>query len=1643
MWLSKGQGAYSMLQRTSSVDSDLKNGLWLSGDLNGNGKTDLFHATTSAGKVIAWRHSGNNGDRLFLISNGVGSETRVVYTIPSVADGAIGTIEMGDYPHVAVAGSGPLVTKIDTLSGSETFSQAYHYTNRRGYRSADWEERRALGFRWVKQIDSATGNSSITYYSQGPATGDTLDMAGSVMSTETRDSGGALWSKSVNTYEMGGSTAIAGQKQAPRVKQEESYTYNAGTLINKSKKVVNFTPEGLPSGVSQYHGLSDTLSFTTSTTYGGNCGGLISAMPTQVVVTAASSGGTRTTSTSYDSKCNAVSKTEGGQTTTTVYNVAGQPASTTDPRGATTTITYGGSGAFANSLVETVSNALGHTVTNLYDDYGRLIEERDANHGATGQSTVRAYDALHRPVSSSVAGQLRTKFSYPSWTETKMETLMPDGVTWRATIETRDGLGRLTQTRQQVDDGSVVKWAYVCKKYDSLGREIGSSQTAFDACQNTYIATAYDALGRVSSVSFPDGRPSVSYIYNGLSTTVRTAGDAARDVTVTHDARGRVVSRTEPESATVNYTYNDFDQVLTASVVGGGTITTTYDSLGRKQTVKDTNVSSASTLRTFTYKANGDLQSMADANGKTITYDYDILGRVTRRCYGTSCTSSNAEVVTYDTAPIAGGVGTMKGSVHTVSRPALGHEVAATQTNSFDAQGRHDRSLVTIDGQTYVSQSHYTALGSERCATLPDGSVIRTEPTVSGAFLKAVEYKDYTAGGECEGGTVKHRVAYSNYSPTGTVGQVQYFSGSTTPTNTSTYTYTPWGGVATAKTVQGTAGTRIEDLTYEYTGLLELRRVTDNLKAVYGGVNTDRTQAYRYDKQGRLIQAAAGQGASCTDSGCTAGNLWGGTKSYSFNAMGNLTNKEGQALTYDSSKKQQLTAFGSGKSYAYDANGNVTLKKNGTTWWRYTYNDNNMLTQVEKSINSGSSYVVVERNTFIGETRIKKDYMPNQSSARVQTYYLGGAFEVRKQPDGKKIHSTYLLGPTGRVASFTIDAGANPAYMAAVNSYTQYAAAAMLGYGSTHSIAKKVSHWVKGFAYSAAGQRIFAYTLLLLASGLIFLLVLGVRQWVLRLRQVEVPSLWQMTSARVATVTASALLAFNAGFIGCLESMSTSSSLVAATLTFAEDGHTIMAFKSLGNALTGDTTSGPPPGSYWMLNNHVGSNSVIVHAVNQGSATAGSHASTVNYFPYGEVNHANSPGQDLVTFKFTGQEYDAETSLYHYGARMYDPQTGRFLTPDTILPGGGKSQGFNRYMYVFGNPISYTDPTGHTPEDDRKKAAQEREAIAMYKAAWKTGECNSVSSCFAVVNKYAALWRSMLNGTRAGARDARSDGGPYKEKGSYEDMTGGTSVVVGGKAWDITEKEAIMLVSLGMVRAALIDGSVKDYQRTIHDAYKIGQNTGGGVLVIHAPVPANEWFNERDGAIHRGKTTVQDIDTPRGTYSVPVAEYYVGSRETQDAHIVAVISKIADAAAIRGTKKFDFYSHSYGGNLTMQALAGKDRSTHGNITHYAASPAFPSSALDSAINGTVGGPLDKAMAGTTLRTFIAHGGVLDAGARDDTWNPKVFSSAAEKRDWTDLQKQIFNNANISWVNFKLGKDGHDAQKLWAGCNGWSTEDQCN
>jgi RHS repeat-associated protein len=105
--------------------------------------------------------------------------------------------------------------------------------------------------------------------------------------------------------------------------------------------------------------------------------------------------------------------------------------------------------------------------------------------------------------------------------------------------------------------------------------------------------------------------------------------------------------------------------------------------------------------------------------------------------------------------------------------------------------------------------------------------------------------------------------------------------------------------------------------------------------------------------------------------------------------------------------------------------------------------------------------------------------------------------------------------------------------------------------------------------------------------------------------------------------------------------------------------------------------------TYRIITDQLGSPRLVV------DATTGAIVQRLDYDEFGNVLQDTNPG--FQPFGFAGGLYDADTKLVHFGAREYDPKTGRWLARDPI---GFEAEDTNLYGYVQGDPVNRTDPAG-------------------------------------------------------------------------------------------------------------------------------------------------------------------------------------------------------------------------------------------------------------------------------------------------------------------------------------------------------------
>lgn len=126
---------------------------------------------------------------------------------------------------------------------------------------------------------------------------------------------------------------------------------------------------------------------------------------------------------------------------------------------------------------------------------------------------------------------------------------------------------------------------------------------------------------------------------------------------------------------------------------------------------------------------------------------------------------------------------------------------------------------------------------------------------------------------------------------------------------------------------------------------------------------------------------------------------------------------------------------------------------------------------------------------------------------------------------------------------------------------------------------------------------------------------------------------------------------------------------------------------------------GQPDQFYYMNTDHQGSILSIVDA-------NGSSVFEADYDAWGK----QTVTLNTIGFHrgYTGHEMLPEFGLINMNGRLYNPDLGRFLSPDNFVQAPDFSQNFNRYSYCLNNPLKYIDPTGmdywHTNDPDQINA---------------------------------------------------------------------------------------------------------------------------------------------------------------------------------------------------------------------------------------------------------------------------------------------------------------------------------------------------
>ena len=141
-----------------------------------------------------------------------------------------------------------------------------------------------------------------------------------------------------------------------------------------------------------------------------------------------------------------------------------------------------------------------------------------------------------------------------------------------------------------------------------------------------------------------------------------------------------------------------------------------------------------------------------------------------------------------------------------------------------------------------------------------------------------------------------------------------------------------------------------------------------------------------------------------------------------------------------------------------------------------------------------------------------------------------------------------------------------------------------------------------------------------------------------------------------------------------------------------------------------------------LISQQTGESTEYYHYDYRGSTVAltdktGNVTDRYSYDVYGNSDHIT--GTETTPFQYTGSSgvQTDENGLMYMCTRYYSPEIMRFLSADVLTGDVKNTQSLNRYAYCQGNPISFTDPFGMSPEvrahNEKERAKAVRQTVSL------------------------------------------------------------------------------------------------------------------------------------------------------------------------------------------------------------------------------------------------------------------------------------------------------------------------------------------
>jgi RHS repeat-associated protein len=663
--------------------------------------------------------------------------------------------------------------------------------------------------------------------------------------------------------------------------------------------------------------------------------------------------GTDFTDTSYDADGRvatasnpyrtAASNTTDG-TAQTTYDGAGRPIVITKQDGATVQTSYLDTCTTnTNASATTVTDEQGNQRRTCSDALGRLIEVDEPGYGSTPATSGTG--------SVAIAGTEQGPVQYtcgPNGQQCQMYdqgqiTVTVNGTAYHYNYGQNDTYLTISSTLASTINAGTLVYATASNGVISLTAKTTGSITNYSLTTSVSWNTTYFAHASFTAT------PSGSTLTGGTDAFTGISMRTPWLTYYTYDALGNLLCVEQHGNAGSGTGCSAYPNAFIPLTNAYRARQFFYDSFSRLTKAQNPE---SGTIN-YTYDNNGNLLTKTDARNITITYAYDADNRLTGKTYSNSDPAVSYTYDAFVNTNTCGSTGNFG-----IGRRTGMTDASGSSSWTYDLMGRVWKENHTIGSVTNTIANCYNYDGSIAKVTYPAGSGSVITYTYDAAphltTVKDTAHSNFVY------------MSASAYYPPGELNQATY--GGVTETNILNNRLQPCWYHATTTTIlpantgcagTGTQGT-ILDLKYSYTatGFND----NGNVMSLTNNKSSDRSVTYTYDALNRIASAATPNTDCSIVPGTSLTKNWGETTTidawgslsartvtkcsadglsvtaltnnqlsgFGYDSAGNMTSNGGANYTYNG--ESQLATAG-GATYTYDGDGNRVKKSSGTLYW--------------------------------------------------------------------------------------------------------------------------------------------------------------------------------------------------------------------------------------------------------------------------------------------------------------------------------------------------------------------------------------------------------------------------------------------------------------------------------------------------------------------------------------------------------------------------------------------------------------------------------------------------------------------------------------------------------------------------------------